>query len=94
MNIRFVSDSHVLGDPDAVIIPGSKNVAGDLRHIRERGMDEAILAYVSRGGTVVGLCGGYQMLGRAVIDSDDLRVQVKHMRETIRVFDVVVPRIG
>ena len=68
VNIRFVSDSHLLGDPDAVIIPGSKNVAGDLRHIRERGMDEAILSYVSRGGTVVGLCGGYQMLGNELRD--------------------------
>ena len=64
VNIRFVSNRHLIGQPDAIILPGSKNVAGDLRHLRERGIDEAIVDYASRGGAVVGICGGYQMLGR------------------------------
>ena len=68
VNIRFVSNRHLIGQPDAIILPGSKNVAGDLRHLRERGMDEAIVNYASRGGTVVGICGGYQMLGRELRD--------------------------
>ena len=68
VNVRFVSDKHLIGKPDAIILPGSKNVAGDLRYIRERGMDQAIVDYARQGGTVVGICGGYQMLGREFSD--------------------------
>jgi cobyric acid synthase CobQ len=68
VNVRFVSDRHLIGKPDAIILPGSKNVAGDLRHIRERGMDQEIVDYARRGGTVVGICAGYQMLGRELRD--------------------------
>jgi cobyric acid synthase CobQ len=68
VNIRFVSDKHLIGKPDAIILPGSKNVAGDLGHIRERGMDQEIIDYARQGGTVVGICGGYQMLGRELSD--------------------------
>lgn len=68
VNIRFISDRYQLGSPDAIIIPGSKNVAGDLRYLRNGGIDRAIVDYVSRGGLVVGICGGYQMLGRQLND--------------------------
>ncbi|MBT8345399.1 MAG: cobyric acid synthase [Desulfofustis sp.] len=68
VNVRFASDRHLIGKPDAIILPGSKNVAGDLRHIRERGMDQVIVDYARQGGTVVGICGGYQMLGRELRD--------------------------
>jgi cobyric acid synthase len=68
VNIRFVSNGHSIGKPDAIILPGSKNVAGDLRFIRERTMDREIVDYARRGGTVVGICAGYQMLGRELSD--------------------------
>ena len=68
VNVRFVSDTHLIGKPDAVILPGSKNVAGDLEYIRARGMDQKIVDYARQGGTVVGVCGGYQMLGRKLSD--------------------------
>ena len=68
VNIRFVSDKHLIGKPDAIILPGSKNVAGDLGYIRERGMDQEIVDYARQGGAVVGICGGYQMLGRELSD--------------------------
>lgn len=53
---------------DAVIIPGSKNTLEDLAHLQWNGLAEAIVAYYKSGGTVVGICGGYQMLGRKVCD--------------------------
>lgn len=53
---------------DAVILPGSKNTIEDLACLSRTGMAEAIVAYYKAGGTVVGLCGGYQMLGLRVTD--------------------------
>jgi adenosylcobyric acid synthase len=52
----------------AVILPGSKNTLDDLAFLRRTGLADAILAYEKAGGTVVGLCGGYQMLGRHILD--------------------------
>ena len=53
---------------DAVIIPGSKNTIEDLAAMRKSGMADALAAYHKTGGTVVGLCGGYQMMGTLVRD--------------------------
>jgi adenosylcobyric acid synthase len=53
---------------DAVIIPGSKNTLEDLAFLRRSGLGDAIVSYHKSGGTVVGVCGGYQMLGRRVRD--------------------------
>lgn len=53
---------------DAVLLPGSKNTLEDLDFLRRTGMAEAICAYYKAGGTVAGLCGGYQMLGIRVRD--------------------------
>ncbi|WP_424927833.1 cobyric acid synthase [Amaricoccus tamworthensis] len=60
------------GDTDLVILPGSKSTRGDLDFIRKQGWDIDILAHHRRGGRVLGLCGGYQMLGKTVIDPDGL----------------------
>src|SRR5215468_4815293 len=56
------------GDADLVILPGSKATIADLAALRNAGFHIDILAHVRRGGTVIGLCGGYQMLGRAIRD--------------------------
>jgi adenosylcobyric acid synthase len=53
---------------DAVIIPGSKNTVRDLLMLRETGVEDSLLKFVNRGGTLVGMCGGYQMLGAAIKD--------------------------
>ncbi|MBM3523003.1 MAG: cobyric acid synthase, partial [Alphaproteobacteria bacterium] len=58
------------GDADAVILPGSKATIPDLAALRDVGWDIDIAAHVRRGGHVLGLCGGYQMLGRAVLDPE------------------------
>lgn len=56
------------GDARLVIIPGSKSTRGDLAFLREQGWDIDLMAHRRRGGHILGICGGYQMLGRAVAD--------------------------
>ena len=70
VNLRYVRDPRELGSPDLVILPGTKNTMDDLRWLRESGMEARILQHAERGGAVVGICGGYQMLGREVSDPD------------------------
>jgi len=56
------------GDADVVLLPGSKATMSDLAFIRDQGWDVDIKAHVRRGGWVIGICGGFQMLGRSVAD--------------------------
>ncbi len=62
----------VPGDADLVIIPGSKSTRGDLAFLRAQGWDGDIAAHVRRGGHVLGICGGYQMLGHVVRDPEGI----------------------
>lgn len=60
------------GDATLVILPGSKSTRGDLTFLRAQGWDIDIIAHHRRGGHVLGLCGGYQMLGKSVSDADGI----------------------
>jgi len=60
------------GDATLVILPGSKSTRGDLAFLRAQGWDIDIIAHHRRGGHVLGLCGGYQMLGKSVSDPDGI----------------------
>ena len=60
------------GDADLVILPGTKATIADLALLRAEGWDIDLAAHVRRGGRVLGICGGYQMLGRTVADPDGL----------------------
>ena len=62
----------VPGDAALVILPGSKSTRGDLAFLREQGWNIDILAHRRRGGHVLGLCGGYQMLGQSVTDPEGI----------------------
>ena len=64
-------------DAGLVVIPGSKSTIGDLIKFRENGWDRDLLAHRKRGGHVVGICGGYQMLGRMVRDPDGIEGSVR-----------------
>lgn len=60
------------GDADLVLIPGSKSTIGDLAHFRANGWDIDLNAHIRRGGKVMGICGGYQMLGTEIADPDGI----------------------
>ncbi|MEM6667416.1 MAG: cobyric acid synthase, partial [Pseudomonadota bacterium] len=60
------------GDADLVILPGTKSTRADLADLRVQGWDTDLTAHVRRGGHVLGICGGYQMLGREVSDPDGI----------------------
>lgn len=70
VRLRYVRDPHDLGSPDLVILPGTKNTMEDLRWLRESGMEAKILKHANGGGAVLGICGGYQMLGAEVRDPE------------------------
>jgi adenosylcobyric acid synthase len=57
---------------DWIILPGSKNTASDLAWLRAQGLDRAVAAHAAEGGRVLGICGGLQMLGEALIDPHDI----------------------
>ena len=73
VNVRFVSSARALGQPDLLVIPGSKNTVDDLIWLKRTGLADEILA---KSCAVVGLCGGYQMLGRTLHDPDRVESQV------------------
>ena len=69
VSLRMVAPGEPLPAPCAlVILPGSKATIADLEALRHQGWDIDLKAHVRRGGTVIGLCGGYQMLGRSIAD--------------------------
>jgi len=67
-SVRYVELHERLGSPDVVILPGTKNTVDDLAELWSSGMAEQVLDAVRRGIPVIGICGGYQMLGRRIID--------------------------
>ena len=73
VDLRMISPGTPLPlDADLVIIPGSKSTIADLGFLRQQGWDIDIAAHVRRGGHVLGLCGGYQMLGDTIADPDGI----------------------
>jgi adenosylcobyric acid synthase len=72
VRVKYVHPKDRLGHPDAVILPGSKTTISDLQVLRQTGMAEAIKNYLTAGGTVMGVCGGFQMLGESIVDREGL----------------------
>jgi adenosylcobyric acid synthase len=70
VNVRWVSHPREMRGAKAVVLPGSKNTLADLAWLRAAGLDREIAAAAGRGTPVIGICGGYQMLGRRLTDAD------------------------
>ncbi|SUH36625.1 cobyric acid synthase [Salmonella enterica subsp. enterica] len=68
VRIRYIRRPEALTDVDLVILPGSKNTLSDLAWLRESGMADAVLQTHRQGVPVMGICGGYQMLGDTIVD--------------------------
>lgn len=86
VSVRFISSVEDFGNPDLLIIPGSKNTIEDLLKLRECGLENRIKEY-SKTGLVIGICGGYQMLGKLIKDPYGVETDVKEV-EAIGILDV------
>lgn len=71
VSVRYVDNMRELHHPDMIILPGSKNTMADLRWMRENGL-EAMVKKKAEDIPVIGICGGYQMLGEAICDPDEV----------------------
>jgi adenosylcobyric acid synthase len=73
VHVRYITQLADWGNPDVIILPGSKNTMDDLRYLRESGLADKVLSHAqSKQGWVLGICAGYQMLGRMLLDPDRL----------------------
>lgn len=70
VSIRYVSAAHQLGNPDLILLPGTKNTMRDLLWMRQNGLEAAILKAHKSGSVIFGVCGGYQMLGATISDPE------------------------
>ena len=68
VRLRYVARSEELGDPQLVILPGTKATIADLEVLRRSGLAEAVLELHRRGTPIAGICGGFQMLGQRLCD--------------------------
>ena len=68
VDVVFASDARALASADLVVLPGTRATLDDLAWLRDRGLDRAILDHAAAGRPVLGICGGFQMLGRRIVD--------------------------
>ncbi|GAB3667538.1 cobyric acid synthase [Nocardioides korecus] len=89
LDVTFVSDPRALGDADLVVLPGTRATVADLAWMRSRGLDRAVQAHARAGRPVLGICGGFQALGREVRDPDGVEVAPGTVVEGLGLLDVV-----
>jgi len=66
--VHYVSEPSELGSPDLIILPGTKSTIADLVYLRQQGLAEVVVRQAKAGTPVIGICGGYQMLGKTIND--------------------------
>ena len=76
VSVSYVTRASQLKDADIVILPGTKNTIEDLAWLKQRGIADEIVRHARRGGLVVGICGGYQMLGERLCDPDHVESRI------------------
>ena len=70
VSVRYVTKAEQLGQPDMIIIPGTKSTISDMKWLRESGLEAAIKKAASAGVLIFGICGGYQLLGDTISDPE------------------------
>jgi adenosylcobyric acid synthase len=75
VTVKYITPTQSLGHPDAVILPGTKTTIPDLMLLQKTGMAAEIQSYAAAGGTVLGICGGFQMLGKTLADPEGIEGQ-------------------
>ena len=68
VSLYYVTETKELGQPDLILLPGSKNTTEDMMYLRDSGLESAIQTAVAKGTPLMGICGGYQMLGEEIRD--------------------------
>jgi len=77
IDLQYIKIGQSLQGADLIIIPGSKNVTSDLRFLKEQGWQQEITQHLRYGGKVMGICGGYQMLGNTIYDPEHIESPVE-----------------
>ncbi len=72
VEVRYINSISDFGEPDLLIIPGTKNTIDDMRYIRSSGLITKIMQYAETGKGIIGVCGGYQMLTSKICDPDNM----------------------
>ncbi|MDT0329416.1 cobyric acid synthase [Nocardiopsis lambiniae] len=88
LDVVFASGPRDIADADLVVLPGTRATLADLAWLRSRGLDEAIIGHVRRGRPVLGICGGFQMLGRVVTDPEGVEAAPGSSAEGLGLLDV------
>lgn len=88
VDVVFASDPRSLSDADVIVLPGTRATIGDLKWLRERGLDRAIAAHVAAGLPVLGICGGFQMMGTTISDVPGVEGQAGAQVEGLGLLDV------
>ena len=88
VDVVFVSDPRALADADVIVLPGTRATISDLAWMRARGLDQAVAAHARAGRPVLGICGGFQMLGRTISDPAGVEGEVGATVEGLGLLDV------
>ncbi|CAM3319054.1 Cobyric acid synthase [Xenorhabdus nematophila ATCC 19061] len=107
VHLRYVSAPSELHEADLIILPGSKNTLGDLAWLKIQGFDQAIIRAHQKKIPIIGICGGYQMLGKQIVDDVesgltwmaglgllDTETQFAHEKQTAQVRGIVMPALS
>ena len=82
VTVRWVKHASEFGQPDAIIIPGTKSTISDMQNLRDKQLDILIKKHADNGGFIVGICGGYQILGEELIDKEGRDTNIPNYKVT------------